>query len=252
MLKELDKIDDLVKLHELFEQYLPNHVGLILDGNRRWIRRQGFKDTLKGHLEGYKTLKKILDALFDAKIKYLSIYALSSENVRKRSEKEVTYLFNLLLKSVEDVLKEPRIHDNQVRVRIIGRIEELPEKIQKGIQKVNEVTKKYQNYFINVCINYDGQEEIVDAVKSIINSGINSADITKKTIKKHLYTKDFPELDYLIRTGMEDGARISGFLLWDASYAEFRFRKELWPEYNEHMLLEDLKEYIKRNRRKGA
>ncbi|MHA1795069.1 MAG: polyprenyl diphosphate synthase [Promethearchaeota archaeon] len=252
MVNDLDKIDSLSKLHESYSKILPNHVGLILDGNRRWIRRQGIKDTLKGHQEGYRTLRKILDALFDVKIRYLSIYALSSENVRKRSKKEVSYLFNLLLQSVEEVIQDTRIHENQVQVKIIGRIKELPENIQKEIQKVNDITEKYHNYFINVCINYDGQEEIIDAVKNIITLGLTPENITKETIKQNLYTKEFPELDYLIRTGMEDGARISGFLLWDASYSEFRFRKELWPDYNEEMLLEDLKEYVKRNRRKGA
>ncbi|MHA1888583.1 MAG: polyprenyl diphosphate synthase [Promethearchaeota archaeon] len=233
MVNDLDKIDSLSKLHESYSELLPNHVGLILDGNRRWIRRQGIKDTLKGHQEGYRTLRKILDALFDVKIRYLSIYALSSENVRKRSKKEVSYLFNLLLQSVEEVIQDTRIHENQVQVKIIGRIKELPENIQKEIQKVNDITEKYHNYFINVCINYDGQEEIIDAVKNIITLGLTPENITKETIKQNLYTKEFPELDYLIRTGMEDGARISGFLLWDASYSEFRFRKELWPDYNE-------------------
>ena len=99
---------------------------------------------------------------------------------------------------------------------------------------------------------YDGQEELVEAVKNIAQNQIPPEKITKQTIKDHLFSNKFPELDYIIRTGMEDGARISGFLLWDASYAEFRFREDLWPDYNEVMILEDLKEYISRNRRKGA
>ena len=98
---------------------------------------------------------------------------------------------------------------------------------------------------------YDGQTEIVDAMKNIINDKINAEDINRKLIKNYLYTKDFPELDYLIRTGMSDGARISGFLLWDASYAEFKFRNEFWPEYNEDLLIEDLFDFINRKRRKG-
>lgn len=98
---------------------------------------------------------------------------------------------------------------------------------------------------------YDGQEEIVDAVKNIIKNGVKVEDVDRSVIKKHLYTRDFPEVDYIIRTGMEDGARISGFLLWDASYAEFKFREDLWPDYNKEMVIEDLREYISRNRRKG-
>ena len=98
---------------------------------------------------------------------------------------------------------------------------------------------------------YDGQAEIVDAIKNIIKDNIDSAKIDKNVIKNYLYTKNFPEVDYIIRTGMEDGARISGFLLWDASYAEFKFRTDLWPDYDQKMVIEDLKDYAKRNRRKG-
>ena len=101
-----------------------------------------------------------------------------------------------------------------------------------------------------MCINYDGQLELVDAVKSILKSQLDPSVITKSTIKNNLYSKNFPEADYIIRTGMEDGARISGFLLWDASYAELCFRNELWPEYDQQMMLEDMKTYIRRNRRK--
>lgn len=98
---------------------------------------------------------------------------------------------------------------------------------------------------------YDGQEEIVDAVKEIIKSGAKIEDINRDMIKNHLYTRNFPEVDYIIRTGMEDGARISGFLLWDASYAEFKFRTELWPDYNKDMVIEDIQDYANRDRRKG-
>ncbi len=101
-------------------------------------------------------------------------------------------------------------------------------------------------------MNYDGQEEIVDAVKTLLAESPSPQSISKSFIKNHLYSKDFPEVDYIIRTGMEDGARFSGFMLWDASYAEFKFRKDLWPDYTKLLLLEDLKEYIRRNRRKGA
>ncbi|WP_371802829.1 polyprenyl diphosphate synthase [Candidatus Lokiarchaeum ossiferum] len=248
---DLEQITSLVQLKELYGNKLPNHVGLILDGNRRWIKQQGLADTLKGHKAGYKTLRKILYPFFEAGVTYLSIYALSSENVRKRSAKEVKYLFKLLLTGIEDVLKEPLIHEKKVQVKVIGRLNELPQDIQHAIEHMNKATAHYNGCFINVCINYDGQEEIVDAVKSIVSQGLPVEKINKQVLKEHLYTNKFPEADYIIRTGMTDGARISGFLVWDSSYAEYRFRNELWPEYNEKMLLEDLIEYVKRNRRKG-
>ena len=255
MEKLADKLADIGTIEDLKFQYkdqLPKHIGIILDGNRRWIKRQGIKDTLKGHKAGYNTLRKILNTFFEIGIQYLSIFALSTENVKKRSKKEISYLFNLLIQGVRDISEEPLVHEKKVRIKIIGRINELPIEIQQAIEKVNESTKEYSNLFINICINYDGQEELVDAVKDIIQQGYKLDDISKEIVKKSLYTRDFPELDYLIRTGMEDGARISGFLLWDASYAEYRFRSDLWPDYNETMLLEDLKEYVRRNRRKGA
>ncbi|MHA1602685.1 MAG: polyprenyl diphosphate synthase, partial [Promethearchaeota archaeon] len=248
----LNQITTLTELHKQFSDYLPRHVGLILDGNRRWIRRQGIRNSLKGHMAGYIALKNIIDPCFDAGIRDLSIYALSTENIKKRSKKEINYLYKLLTKGINEVLHEKIIHEKEVCIRILGRTQDFPNDLQEGIKEVMKETEHYSNFFCNICLNYDGQLEIVDAVKNIIQKGIPASEITKETIKQNLYSFETPEADYIIRTGMDDGARISGFLLWDASYAEFRFRNELWPDYNKQMLLEDLKEYIRRNRRKGA
>ena len=248
----LEEIQNLGDLKAHFSNQLPKHVGIILDGNRRWIKKQGIADVTKGHLAGYQRLKKILYPFFEAGIHYLTAYALSLENVAKRSEQEVRFLFKLILKGVEDVISEPLIHEKKVRVRLIGHRRDLPQDIQDSIEKMNQATAHYSDNFINFAVMYDGQEEIVDAVKSIIKLGLKPEEITREVFKQSLYTKDFPELDYLIRTGMEDGQRISGFLIWDSSYAEFRFRTDLWPDYDETMILEDLKEYVRRNRRKGA
>ncbi|MBN2156275.1 MAG: di-trans,poly-cis-decaprenylcistransferase [Candidatus Lokiarchaeota archaeon] len=250
-MSDLDNISTLEELHINYKDKLPVHLGLILDGNRRWITRKGSKDVTKGHIAGYQTLKSILYPIFQAGIPYLSVYALSNENVKYRTEKEVKYLFKLIIKGVEDVLSEPLIREKRVRVRLIGRLHNLPKEIQEKIEKMNRATEKYHDNFINFCVLYDGQDEIVDAVKKIIRSKIPMEEINRSTIKQNLYTYDFPELDYIIRTGMEDGARLSGFLLWDSSYAEFKFRSDLWPDYNKDMLLEDLKAYLKRNRRIG-
>ncbi len=250
-MKEIEQISSLEELHNEFQEQLPVHLGLILDGNRRWIKRQGFKDVTKGHMAGYKTLKSILYPIFEAGIHYLSVYALSNENIRNRTEQEIKFLFKLIIRGVKDVLSEPLIEEKRVRVRLIGRLHELPEEIQREIEKMNKATEKFNENFINFCVVYNGQDEIVDAARKIVKSGLSFDEITRETIKQNLYTHDFPELDYVIRTGMEDGARISGFLLWDSSYAEFKFRNDLWPDYNNEMLLEDLKDYLTRNRRKG-
>ena len=204
-----------------------------------------------GHLIGYQNLKDRLFDFFEAGIHYLSIYALSLENLKKRSEEEIKYIFNIILDAVDAVIQEATVKEEKVNFNVIGRKYLLPEAVQKKINELIEFTRENDQNFINLCIMYDGQEEIVDAVKKIIKSGVKVDDINRNMIKSCLYTCDFPEVDYIIRTGMEDGARISGFLLWDASYAEFKFRTELWPDYNKEMVIEDIQDYVNRNRRKG-
>ncbi len=188
---------------------------------------------------------------FNAGIKYLSLYALSLENVRKRSPEELQYIYKIIKLAVETVKNEPIVTDERVKFNVIGRLELLPKDVRDKIDELLDYTKEHDKAHVNVLINYDGQAEIVDAMKKMINNNTNPDKIDQKLIKEHLYTKDFPELDFLIRTGMDDGARISGFLLWDASYAEFKFRNDLWPDYDNKKLFEDLSDYIKRNRRKG-
>jgi len=240
----------LEELKEIPANKLPKHIGLILDGNRRWAKKNMLEANV-GHLIGYENLKDRLFDFFDAGIHYLSIYALSLENARKRSVNELRYIFKIILKAVDTVISESTVREEKVKFNVIGRVHLLPEDVQEKIKELIEFTKDHDQNFINLCIMYDGQEEIVDAVKKITDDKIKSEDITRDLIKSYLYTKNFPELDYIIRTGMEDGARISGFLLWDASYAEFKFRTDLWPDYNKEMIIEDIKEYLKRNRRKG-
>jgi len=149
------------------------------------------------------------------------------------------------------VVKEATVKEEKVNFNVIGRLHLLPEDVRIKTNELIEFTKENDRNFINLCIMYDGQEEIVDAVKEIIKNGVKAEDINREVIKNHLYTRDFPEVDYIIRTGMDDGARISGFLLWDASYAEFKFRTDLWPDYSKEMVLEDIQDYANRNRRKG-
>lgn len=229
---------------------LPRHIGIIPDGNRRWARSRNLNIN-QGHLEGYETLKKMLYSLFDAGIRYLTIYALSLENARKRSKKELDYIYKIIKLAVETVKQDPIIKKESVKVNIIGRLYLLPDDVKEKINELIDYTRDHDKAFINLCIMYDGREEIVDAVKCLLKENLNANDICCNTIKNYLYTKDFPPVDYIIRTGMNDGARISGFLLWDASYAEFRFRNEYWPDYSEEMLIEDLEEFIRRKRRLG-
>ena len=176
---------------------------------------------------------------------------MSLENLRKRSEEEIKYIFGIILDAVDAVVKEATVKEEKVNFNVIGRVYLLPEEVRDKIKELIDFTKANDQNFINLCIMYDGQEEIVDAVKKIIKNGVKEEEINREVIKNHLYTRNFPEVDYIIRTGMEDGARISGFLLWDASYAEFKFRSDLWPDYSREMVIEDLKDFSNRTRRKG-
>ena len=241
---------ELTELQKLSNDKIPKHVGLIPDGNRRWAQKNNVHRNV-GHYKGYEVVKKILLACFEAGIKYLTLYALSLENALKRPKDELKYIHKIIKLAVETVKNEPIVTEEKIRFNVIGRLELLPQDVQDKINELIEYTKDFDGAFVNVLIMYDGQAEIVDAMKDMISDNVSPDKIDRELIKKYLYTHDFPEVDLIVRTGMEDGARISGFLLWDASYAEFKFRNEFWPEYNEDLLLEDLKEYISRNRRKG-
>ena len=241
---------ELTELQKLPNDKIPKHIGLIPDGNRRWARINNVHRNV-GHYEGYEVVKKILLACFEAGIKYLTLYALSLENALKRPKDELKYIYKIIKLAVETVKNEPIVTEERVKFNVIGRLELLPQDVRDKIDELIEYTKDFDGAFVNVLIMYDGQAEICDAVKNIIKDNISPNNIDRKVIKDYLYTNKFPEVDLIIRTGMEDGARISGFLLWDASYAEFKFRNEFWPEYNEELLLEDLKDFISRNRRKG-
>lgn len=243
-------VNNLEELKKEAKDKLPRHIGLILDGNRRWAKKRNLNLNL-GHLEGYETLRKILFSFLDLGIKYLSVFALSNENVKKRSPQELQYIYGLIINVIDVISNDPVIKEEKVKINVIGRLSLLPPDVREKINELIETTKDHDQKFLNICIMYDGQEEIVDAVKKILDDKINPKDINIELIKNYLYTKDFPELDYIIRTGMEDGARISGFLLWDASYAEFKFRDDYWPDYNEEMLVEDIREYLRRARRRG-
>ena len=238
---------------ELFKRVnkdnLPVHVGLILDGNRRWATEKGM-NPLKGHTIGFDILKDIIRFAIKLGIKHLSLYTLSMENL-KRSQTEVNHLFFLLKKGLGELRKDKELKKNEVKIKVLGRLNLLPKNLQSEISKIHQETKDYSKYVVNFCIAYDGQDEIVDAVKSIIDEGLSSSSIDRAVIKDHLYTKELPPLDLIVRTGMGDAARISGFLLWDASYAEFKFRNEYWPDYTKELLVEDLNEYSTRHRRFG-
>ena len=229
---------------------LPNHIGIIMDGNRRWAKEQN-KPVSFGHKEGAKTLEKIVKYANKIGIKYITVFAFSTENW-KRDKDEVDALMSLLKYYLEDFAN--KADSENIRVKVIGNLKELSEDLQKSIEKVVNKTSSNTGTVFSIALNYGGRDEIVNAVKSISTkvreNKLNIEDINNEVIEENLYTKDIPDVDLMIRTSGE--LRTSGFLMWKLVYAEFLFLDKLWPDFSETDLDESIEVYNKRNRRFGA
>lgn len=222
---------------------IPNHLGIILDGNRRWAKEKGLP-ALEGHRRGREVTKKVVKWAKDKGIKMLTLFVFSTENW-KRTKKEVNFLMNLLEQTFsEKGVKE--INKEGIRIKIIGQKEKLPSSLRKKIGDIEETTKNNKKMVLNFALSYGGRAEIIDAVKNIIRKGIPPDKINEEVMKENLWTSD---VDLIIRTGKEQ--RISNFLIWQAAYSELYFPKKYWPEFSEKDLEEALKEYAKRQRRFG-
>ncbi len=225
------------------------HIGIIMDGNRRYAKKKGLPSNL-GHHHGARTLEKILKTLHEDNlgIEELTFYAFSMENF-SRDKKELDSLFNVFKENIIKLNKDTTYRKN-ARIRFKGRLRLFPQELQEEMEKVEATNKTEYKITINFLMAYNGQDEIADAVKKIIGNG--EKEITRETIKKHTYLNDSNEADVIIRTGMEDGARLSGFMLWDSSYAELYFLKEHWPEFTHKMLKGIINDFNEnRNRRFG-
>lgn len=221
---------------------VPNHIGIIMDGNRRWAKEKN-KKTIEGHLAGANRIISLAKYIFDKGVKYLSIYAFSTENFN-RSAEEVSYLMGLIIKFFNERVNE--LHDYNIKIVVSGLRDNLSKDVLKCIDNVVELTKNNTGGVLNVCLNYGGRREIVDAVNKIKEANIT---ITEETFGKYLYN-DLPDLDYVIRTSGEE--RISNFMLWQISYAEFYFPKVYFPDFDEKEFDKALEIYNNRNRRFGG
>lgn len=230
-------------------QKLPNHVGIIMDGNGRWATERGLSRT-KGHQAGAKNLKKLLKHILKRQIKFLSIYAFSTENF-KRSKEEVDGLMNLFVELFRKELSF--LEKEHVRVCFSGRRYPLPIDVLESMDQIEEHTKKGTTATFHICLNYGGQDEIVDMVKKVsaqvLNQQLDMEDITKEIIEKNLY-QVLPPLDFIIRTSGE--YRISNFMLWQSAYAEYYFPKVYFPDFDEKEFDQALLVYQSRNRRFGG
>lgn len=221
------------------------HIAVIMDGNRRWAKEKNLPSAM-GHKKGVDALKTTLRACKDFGIKYLTVYAFSTENWKRKKE-EVDFLMELLAITLTNELAE--MHSEGVVISFIGDISKLSDKLQKILANSVETTKNNTGVHLQIAFNYGARDEIVHAVKSIIAKGVKAEDITEEMISENLYTKNIPDPDLLIRTGGEK--RISNYLLWQIAYSEILVTDEYWPEFGRDSLAEAVEEFKNRQRRFG-
>lgn len=226
---------------------VPRHVGLILDGNRRWAKENGFSSTLQGHKAGYDNLKNLADYAFSRGIRNVSAYVFSTENWN-RSKEEVDYLMKLLLRMMKRDIKE--LHSKGIKVLWLGTKVGLKPDIIEAIEGAIRKTEKNIKGTLAFCLNYGGHQELADATAKIISEGYKAEDITPELIEKHLYAPELGPVDLMIRTSGEQ--RLSGFNLWRCSYSELIFTDKKWPAFTNEDLDLALAEFAKRSRRFGG
>ena len=229
---------------------VPRHVAVIMDGNGRWAKQRG-RPRLFGHRAGADSLRAILRACRDHGVEYLTVYAFSTENW-VRPQDEVSGLMSLLKTFLKK--DEHELHENQVRLRVTGRLQDLPKAVRTELERVMAATKNYEKGHLILALSYGGRAEIVDAVRAIaadVGAGRLAPEaIDEKAIAARLYLPDVPDPDLMIRTSGE--LRLSNFLLWELSYSEFYFTETLWPDFREADFAKALEEYARRQRRYGA
>ena len=225
---------------------IPQHLGIIIDGNRRWAKKRNLP-TFFGHKKGLDNLRKISSYAFKKGVRYLTIFAFSTENW-KRDKKEVDYLMRLLKnafskKYIEELTK------NEVKVNFIGQVKRLPKELRQKIKEVESLTERNKKYVFNIALSYGGRADIVEAVKKIVKKRIDVKEIDEELFSKFLWTRGMPDPDLVIRTG--DEKRVSNFLIWQMAYSELYFSKKFWPEFSKKDLDNAFLDYTRRQRRFG-
>lgn len=233
------------RIAEIVKDTNLQHIAIIMDGNRRWAKEKNLPSAM-GHKKGADALKATLRACKDFGIKYLTVYAFSTENWNRKKE-EVDFLMELLAITLTNELAE--MHSEGVVINFIGDTKKLSPKLQKILNNSVETTKNNTGVHLQIAFNYGARDEILHAVKNIVTQGINAEDITEKTISENLYTNGIPDPDLLIRTGGEK--RVSNYLLWQIAYSEILVTKQYWPEFDKKSLAEAVEEFHNRQRRFG-
>ena len=248
-------------VYRLYEWYLhrqldesqnPRHIGLILDGNRRYARQVGAEVPWYGHHAGAHKVLEVLKWLWEAGIKVCTLYAFSVENFQ-RARDEVEEIMNILTEKFTEIIDNPDVSRYKVRIKAIGRVDLLPKELQLAIQAAEDQTENYEDYQLNIAVGYSGRSELVDAIRAIgykIQDGlIVPEDVNEDLIEDHLYTKDIPDPDLIIRTSGEE--RLSGFLLWQSAYSELYFEQVYWPAVRRIDIWRAIRSYQQRSRRYG-
>ncbi|TAL14889.1 di-trans,poly-cis-decaprenylcistransferase [Patescibacteria group bacterium] len=228
------------------EVVLPRHIGFIIDGNRRWAKKHGLP-AYEGHLAGYDALKDVVVNTANAGVKFISLYTFSTENWN-RAKEEVSNLMGLMMR-----LFKTDVHlllENDLRLVVLGSRDKLPKKMCDAIDSVERQTAHCQKSTVAVCFNYGGQQEVVTAIKNIIEQKIDPDSITPELITKNLYHPEVPEVDLIVRTSGEK--RLSNFMLWRSPYSELLFLDKFWPDMKKADVTDILDEYSKRHRRFGG
>ncbi len=231
---------------EIDKDKLPKHIAIIMDGNRRWATARNLAPG-DGHKAGAQNLEKIVDHCKEIGVTHLTVYALSTENWRKRSVAEVKGIFNLLIRIVKE--KSEEYKKSGIKFFVLGNFQAFPLKVRKAIKKIVDMILDQERLKFNVALNYGGRDEIVTAIKNIIKDGIKPSQVNEELVSKYLYTHDQPDPDLVIRPGGE--FRLSNFLLWQTSYAELYFTDILWPDFTPKKLDEAIYWYQQRDRRLG-
>ncbi len=236
---EKKDIKEIVKNTDL------KHIAIIMDGNRRWAKEKHLPSAM-GHQKGVDSLRSTMRLFDKFGIKYLTVYAFSTENWNRKKE-EVEFLMGLLAKTLLNELDD--MHKENVRIRFLGDLTKLSKNLVDIVKNAENNTKDNTGVNLNIAFNYGSRDEITNALKAIVQEGLKSEDITEDTISNHLYTKDIPDPDLLIRTGGEK--RISNYLLWQLAYSEIYVTDAYWPEFDENELSKAIVEFEHRNRRFG-
>lgn len=253
VVSRIDRVRARRMLDRIKRLPVPHHVGIIMDGNRRFARLLGLEDVSMGHVAGQERLENVLDWCLELGIKVLTVYAFSTENFQ-RATPERELLMELFEHNFRKMAVDERVHRHRIRVRCIGDLDLLPAQVREAAEHVMQATQGYDGYSFNVAVAYGGRQEIVEAVRRIAAEAkagrLDPATVTADTISRRLYTGDLPDPDFIIRTSGEE--RVSNFLLWQMAYAELYFCDVNWPELDKLEFLHAIEEYQRRKRRYGT